>query len=350
MIKEIKIGNVIIGGNNPIAIQSMTTTPARDVYGTVDQIKRLVSAGCDIVRVTVPDLESAKSIRKIKDEVKVNLVADIHFDYKLAVESIINGVDKVRLNPGNIGENWKILEVAKAAKDHSVPIRVGSNSGSLKKEYLVKYGRVTVDGLIQSALDEIRLLEKNGFEDIVVSIKSSNVKDVIQANERISKIISYPLHLGVTEAGPYDTSIVKSSIAIGHLLLEGIGSTIRISITDDPVKEVFAAERILKAIGLKKGLDIISCPTCGRTEVDLIDIVNELELELRPYKNKNIKVAVMGCVVNGPGEAKEADIGIAGGKDAFVVFRSGKIIGKMSPADAKKFVVDFVRSFDENSK
>ncbi len=346
MSKEIKIGNLIIGGNFPIAIQSMTTTPASKVKETVDQIKRLVSAGCDIVRVTIPDMESAKAIKLIKNEVKVNFVADVHFDYKLAIEAIKNGADKVRINPGNIGTDWKVLEVVKAAKEYNVPIRVGSNSGSLKKDYLIKYGGVTVRGLVESALEEVRLMERNGFYDIVVSIKSSNVKDVIEANEMISNLIDYPLHLGVTEAGPYDFSIVKSSIALGHLLLEGIGSTIRVSITDDPVKEVYAADKILKAVGLKKGLDIISCPTCGRTEVNLISLVNELTELLIPYKEKDLKIAIMGCVVNGPGEAREADIGIAGGKNSFVVFRKGKILGKMSEEEAKNFILNFVREFN----
>ena len=349
MIKEIRIGNVKIGGLNPVAIQSMTTTPARDIEKTVEQSKRLISAGCDIVRVTVPDIESALAIKKIKNEINVNFVADIHFDYKLAVESIKNGADKVRINPGNIGEDWKVLEVIKVAKDYGVPIRVGSNSGSLKKEYLLKYGGVTVDGLVESALEEVRLMEKNGFDDIVVSVKSSNVKDVIKANEKLSNIIQYPLHLGVTEAGPYQISIVKSSIAMGYLLLNGIGSTIRVSITGDPVQEVYAADYILKSVGLKKGLDIVSCPTCGRTEVDLINLVQNLTEELMPYKDKDLKVAIMGCVVNGPGEAREADIGIAGGKNSFAVFKKGKILGKMSEQEAKKFILDFVRDFKDES-
>jgi (E)-4-hydroxy-3-methylbut-2-enyl-diphosphate synthase len=347
-MKKIRIGNLFIGNGFPIAIQSMTTTPASKINETIEQIKRLISAGCDIVRVTVPDMESAKSISKIKKEIKVNFVADIHFDYKLAIEAIKNGADKVRINPGNIGEDWKVLEVVKAAKDYGIPIRVGSNSGSLKKDYLLKYNGVTVDGLVESALDEVRLMEKNGFDNIVVSIKSSNVKDVIEANEMISTLIDYPLHLGVTEAGPYDFSIVKSSIAIGYLLLKGIGSTIRISITDDPVKEIYAADRILKVVGLKKGMDIISCPTCGRTEVNLIPLVNDLTELLSPYKDKDLKIAVMGCVVNGPGEAREADIGIAGGKNSFVIFKKGEIIGKMSESEAKNFIVDFVKAFDEN--
>ena len=347
MTREIKIGDITIGGANPVAIQSMTTTPARNVNATIDQAKRLISAGCDIVRVTVPDMSSAKAIKDIKKEIKINFVADIHFDYKLAIESIKNGADKIRLNPGNIGEDWKVIEVIKAAKDYGVPIRVGSNSGSLKKDYLLKYGKVTVEGLVQSALDEVRLMEKNGFYDIVVSVKSSNVKDVILANERLSSIINYPLHLGVTEAGPYKTSVVKSSIAMGHLLLEGIGDTVRVSITGDPVDEVYVAEDILKSVGLKKGLDIISCPTCGRTEVNLIELVEKMSKALKPYKNKNLKIAMMGCVVNGPGEAKEADIGIAGGKDTFIVFKKGKVIGKMSENEAFEFVLNFVKEYKD---
>jgi (E)-4-hydroxy-3-methylbut-2-enyl-diphosphate synthase len=347
MTKEIKIGDVTIGGTNPVAIQSMTTTPARDVKATIDQAKRLISAGCDIVRVTVPDMDSAKAIKEIKKEIKINFVADIHFDYKLAIESIKNGADKIRLNPGNIGEDWKVIEVIKAAKDYGVPIRVGSNSGSLKKDYLLKYGKVTVEGLVQSALDEVRLMEKNGFYDIVVSVKSSNVKDVILANEKLSSTINYPLHLGVTEAGPYKTSVIKSSIAMGYLLLEGIGDTIRVSITGDPVDEVYVAEDILKSVGLKKGLDIVSCPTCGRTEVDLIELVEKMSEALKPYKNKNLKIAMMGCVVNGPGEAREADIGIAGGKNVFVVFKKGKIIGKMSENEAFDFVLNFVKEYKD---
>jgi (E)-4-hydroxy-3-methylbut-2-enyl-diphosphate synthase len=347
MTKEIKIGDITIGGSNPVAIQSMTTTPARDVNATIEQAKMLISAGCDIVRVTVPDMDSAKAIKEIKKEIKVNFVADIHFDYKLAIESIKNGADKIRLNPGNIGADWKVVEVIKAAKDHGVPIRVGSNSGSLKKDYLLKYGKVTVEGLVQSALDEVRLMEKNGFYDIVVSVKSSNVRDVILANEKLSSIIEYPLHLGVTEAGPYKTSVIKSSIAMGHLLLEGIGDTVRVSITGDPVDEVYVAEDILKSVGLKKGLDIVSCPTCGRTEVNLIELVGKMSDALKPYKNKNLKIAMMGCVVNGPGEAKEADIGIAGGKDSFIVFKKGDIIGKMSENEAFNFVLNFVREYED---
>ena len=327
--KKIKIGNIFVGGDSPISVQSMTNTDTRDATSTIAQIKKLEEAQCDIIRVAVPDMEAIQSLNIIKKSISIPIVADIHFDYKLAIESIKKGVDGLRINPGNIGCIDNVKSVVKAAKDRSIPIRIGVNSGSLEKDILYKYGKVTPDGLVESAMRHIDILEKCGFYDIVVSIKSSNVMMMIDTYRLISSKVDYPLHLGVTEAGTFFKGTIKSSIGVGTLLAEGIGDTIRISLTGDPVQEVKVGKQILKSMGIiKEGIDIISCPTCGRTNIDLIGIVNEVERKLEGL-NKNIKVAIMGCVVNGPGEAREADIGIAGGHGEGLIFKKGQIIKKV---------------------
>ena len=327
--KKIKIGNIFVGGDSPISVQSMTNTDTRDATSTIAQIKKLEEAQCDIIRVAVPDMEAVQSLNIIKKSISIPIVADIHFDYKLAIESIKKGVDGLRINPGNIGCIDNVKSVVKAAKDRSIPIRIGVNSGSLEKDILYKYGKVTPDGLVESAMRHIDILEKCGFYDIVVSIKSSNVMMMIDTYRLISSKVDYPLHLGVTEAGTFFKGTIKSSIGVGTLLAEGIGDTIRISLTGDPAEEVKVGKQILKSMGIiKEGIDIISCPTCGRTNIDLIGIVNEVERKLEGL-NKNIKVAIMGCVVNGPGEAREADIGIAGGHGEGLIFKKGQIIKKV---------------------
>lgn len=327
--KKVKIGNTYIGDDSKITVQSMTNTDTRNVRETIAQIHRLEEAGCDIVRCAVLDIEACYAIKEIIKEISIPLVADIHFDYRLALKSIENGISALRINPGNIGSIDKVKEVAKAAKDKNIPIRIGVNSGSLKKELLDKYGKVCPEALVESALEHIRILENVNYDDIVVSIKSSNVIQMIDSYRMISKVVDYPLHLGVTEAGTVWRGTIKSSIGIGALLSEGIGDTIRVSLTGDPVEEVKVGREILKSIGyLKEGIEFISCPTCGRTAIDLINIAEEVEKRLINYE-KNIKVAVMGCVVNGPGEAREADIGIAGGNGEGLIFKKGKIIKKV---------------------
>ncbi|GFR35824.1 flavodoxin-dependent (E)-4-hydroxy-3-methylbut-2-enyl-diphosphate synthase [Thermobrachium celere] len=327
--KKIKVGNIFVGGDAPITVQSMTNTDTRDVKSTVNQIKQLEKEGCEIIRVAVPDMEAADAIKEIIKQIKIPLVADIHFDYRLAIKSLENGVNALRINPGNIGDENKVKEVVNAAKYYGVPIRVGVNSGSLEKELLEKYKRPCPQALVESALKNVEILEKYGFYDIVLSVKSSNVVEMVESYRLLSKNTDYPLHVGVTEAGTKFSGTVKSSIGIGALLLDGIGDTIRVSLTDDPVEEVRLGKEILQACGVRKfGVEIISCPTCGRTAIDLIGLANKIEKELK-HINKPIKVAVMGCVVNGPGEAKEADIGIAGGKNEALIFKKGEIIKKV---------------------
>lgn len=327
--KKIKVGNLYIGGDAPIAIQSMTNTDTRDVNSTVKQIKDLEAAGCEIIRCAVPDEEAGEALKDIVKNINIPLVADIHFDYKLALKSIENGVAALRINPGNIGNTERIKEVAKAAKEHQIPIRVGVNSGSLEKEILQKYGRVCPEALVESALNHVRILESLNFDDIVISIKSSNVLQMIESYRRVSELVNYPLHIGVTEAGTVWRGTIKSSVGIGALLSQGIGDTVRVSLTGDPLEEVKVAKEILKSLGyLNDGIEFVSCPTCGRTQIELIKIANEVERRLSQCK-KNIKVAVMGCVVNGPGEAREADIGIAGGKGEGLIFKKGQIIKKV---------------------
>lgn len=326
--REIKIGNLYIGGENPIIIQSMTNTPTEDVEKTVAQIKELEKAGCELVRVTVNTEKAAEAIKEIKKQINIPLVADIHFDYKLALKAMENGIDKLRINPGNIGDDEKVRLVVEKAKELNVPIRIGVNSGSVEKKILEKYGRVTADGMVESAMYHVNLLEKYGFNNIIISLKASNVKMMVDAYRKISELVDYPLHLGVTEAGTEFQGTVKSSIGIGSLLVDGIGNTIRVSLTENPVEEIKVAKEILKVLGLREGVEIVSCPTCGRTQIDLIGLAKKVEKKFGNIE-KNIKIAVMGCVVNGPGEAKEADIGVAGGKGEGLLFKKGEIVKKV---------------------
>ncbi|EPR10227.1 flavodoxin-dependent (E)-4-hydroxy-3-methylbut-2-enyl-diphosphate synthase [Ruminiclostridium papyrosolvens] len=327
--KKIRVGDIFIGGDSPISVQSMTNTDTRDVKATVDQIKRLEEAGCDIVRLAILDNEAATAIGEIKKLVKIPLVADIHYDYRLAVECMKNGVDKIRLNPGNIGGNDRVRIVAGMAKERGIPIRIGVNSGSVEKGILEKFGGVTAEGMVESALAHVAMLEDVDFNDIAISIKASSVPMTIAAYRLLSEKCSYPLHVGVTEAGTVYKGTIKSAVGIGCLLAEGIGDTIRVSLTGDPVEEIKAGKQILKSLGLlKEGVEVVSCPTCGRTQVNLIDIANSIEPLLEKL-NKNIKVAIMGCAVNGPGEAKDADIGIAGGVNEVLLFKKGRIIRKI---------------------
>ena len=325
----IKIGERMIGGGNPILIQSMTNTRTEDVASTVAQIKRLQDAGCDIVRSTVPTMEAAKAIGQIKKQISIPLVADIHFDYRMAIAAIENGADKIRINPGNIGSSSNLSEVVAAAKDRNIPIRVGVNSGSLEKEIVSRYGGVTAEGIVESALDKVRMIESAGYENIVVSIKSSDVCMAIEAHKLIAPKCPYPLHVGITESGTLYSGSIKSAVGLGVILAEGIGDTVRVSLSADPVEEVVAAKLILKSLGLRTGgIDVVSCPTCGRTKIDLISLANEVEKMVSGY-DLDIRVAVMGCAVNGPGEAKEADIGIAGGDGEGLLIKKGEIIRKV---------------------
>ncbi|URN41466.1 flavodoxin-dependent (E)-4-hydroxy-3-methylbut-2-enyl-diphosphate synthase [Peptoniphilus genitalis] len=327
--KKVYVGNVPIGGNSFISIQSMTNTNTKDVKSTVSQIKKLENAGCDIIRMAVNDLEDAAALREIKKEINIPIISDIQFNYKLALAACENESDAIRLNPGNIGASWKVKEVVEACKFHNIPIRVGVNSGSVKQEFLDKFNGVNASSICYSALEEIELLEKNNFYDIAVSLKASSVNLTIESYRKFSDMSNYPLHLGVTEAGSPKKGIVKSAIGIGTLLAEGIGDTIRVSLTSDPLEEVIAGKDILKALDLKReGIDLISCPTCARTKVDLIEIVNKAEEKLYSM-DKNLKVAIMGCPVNGPGEAREADIGIACGHGEGLIFSKGEIIKKV---------------------
>lgn len=330
--KEVKIRDLVIGGNNEIVIQSMTNTDTSNIEKTVNQILELEREGCQLVRMTVNSYEAAKAIAEIKKRVSIPLVADIHFDYKLAIEAMENGIDKLRINPGNIGEEDKIKAVVEKALEKNIPIRIGVNSGSIEKHILEKYGHPCAEGMVESAMYHVGILEKYGFSNIVISIKSSNVRMMIEAYRKISKLVNYPLHLGVTEAGTAFQGTIKSAIGIGSLLVDNIGSTIRVSLTEDPVEEIKVAKEILKVLGLRKGTEIISCPTCGRTEIDLINLAKAVEKEFRD-KELNIKIAVMGCVVNGPGEAREADYGVAGGKGVGVLFKKGVIIKKVDEKD-----------------
>ena len=327
--RKVKIGNLYIGGSEHIAVQSMLNVPAHDVEGNVMQAVALEKAGCEIIRVSVPDKEAVKTVEALKAAVKAPIVADIHFDYKLALDSLAAGVDKIRLNPGNIGSDDRVKAIADECARKGVPIRIGVNSGSLEKEILAKYGSPTPEAMCESAMYHVKLLEKFDFDNIVISIKSSDVQKMYEAYELLAEKCDYPLHLGVTEAGTQRMGLIKSAIGIGGLLLRGIGDTIRVSLTADPVNEVYAGFDILKAAGLLTGTPtLVSCPTCGRTKIDLISIASEVEEHLRNIK-KDIKVAVMGCAVNGPGEAREADIGIAGGDGCGLIFKKGEIIRKV---------------------
>ena len=327
--KEISIGSVKIGGGNPVAIQSMTNTKTEDVESTVAQILKLEAAGCDIIRCAVPTFEAAEAVKEIKKRIHIPLVADIHFDHRLAVSAIENGADKIRINPGNIGSEEKVKEVVDKAKEYGVPIRVGVNSGSLEKHLIEKYGGVTAEGIVESALDKVRMIEKMEYDNLVVSIKSSDVMMCVKAHELIARECPYPLHVGITESGTVYSGNVKSSAGLGIILYEGIGDTIRVSLTGDPSEEIRTAKLILKTLGLRKGgIEVVSCPTCGRTKIDLIGLANEVEKMVADIP-LDLKVAVMGCVVNGPGEAREADIGIAGGIGEGLLIKKGEIIKKV---------------------
>lgn len=327
--KEVKIGSVTIGAAHPVAIQSMTNTKTEDVAATVEQILRLEASGCEIVRCTVPTMEAAKALKEIKKQIHIPLVADIHFDYKMAIAAIENGADKIRINPGNIGSEERVRAVVEKAKEYGVPIRIGVNSGSLEKPLLEKYGGVTAEGIVESALDKVHMIESMGYDNLVVSIKSSDVLMCVKAHELIAKQCPYPLHVGITESGTIYSGNIKSSVGLGIILHEGIGNTIRVSLTGDPVEEIRSAKLILKTLGLRKGgIEVVSCPTCGRTQIDLIGLANEVEKMVQEFP-LDIKVAVMGCVVNGPGEAKEADLGIAGGIGEGLLIKKGEIVRKV---------------------
>lgn len=328
--KVVRIGNKVIGGGNPILIQSMTNTKTEDTEATIAQILKLEQAGCDIIRSTANNEAAAKAFSEIKKYIHIPIVADIHFDYRLAIMAIENGADKIRINPGNIGGMDKIKAVVETAKAYHVPIRVGVNSGSLEKELVEKYHGVTAEGIVESALDKVRILEELDFNDIVVSIKSSDVLMCVKAHELIEKQSDYPLHVGITEAGTIMRGNIKSAVGLGIILNQGIGDTIRVSLTGDPVNEIVSAKMILKTLGLRKGgIEVVSCPTCGRTSIDLIGLANQVENLVTDYEHLDIKVAVMGCVVNGPGEAKEADLGIAGGNGEGLLIKHGEIVKKI---------------------
>lgn len=327
--KVVKIGDAVIGGGNPILIQSMTNTRTEDVEATVAQIQRLTAAGCEIIRCTVPTMEAALALKEIKKQITIPLVADIHFDYKMAIAAMENGADKIRINPGNIGSRDRIKAVVDTAKDRNIPIRVGVNSGSLEKELVEKYHGVTAEGIVESALDKVKIIEDLGYDNLVISIKSSDVLMCAKAHELIADKTDYPLHVGITEAGTLFSGNIKSAVGLGIILNQGIGDTIRVSLTGDPVEEIKSAKLILKTLGLRKGgIEVVSCPTCGRTKIDLIGLANQVETMAAEFP-LDIKVAVMGCVVNGPGEAKEADIGIAGGIGEGLLIKHGEIVKKI---------------------
>lgn len=331
--REIRIGDVWIGGENPIAIQSMTNTKTENAEDTVNQILALEKAGCEIIRSAVPTMEAAQALKEIKERIHIPLVADIHFDYRLAIAAVENGADKIRINPGNIGSRERIQAVVDCCKEHQVPIRVGVNSGSLEKELVEKYGGVTAEGLVESALDKTALIEDMGYDKLVISIKSSDVLMCIKAHEQIAEKTDYPLHVGITESGTVYSGSVKSAIGLGNILYQGIGDTIRVSLTGDPVQEIYAGKMILKTLGLKKGgISVVSCPTCGRTQIDLIGLATRVEEMVKEF-DLDIKVAVMGCAVNGPGEAREADIGIAGGIGEGLLIKKGEIVKKVPEAE-----------------
>ncbi len=331
--RTVRIGDRVIGGGNPILIQSMTNTKTQDVEATVAQILALEKAGCEIVRCTVPDEEAAKAIGEIKKQIHIPLVADIHFDYRMAILAMENGADKIRINPGNIGDADKVKQVVDVAKAREIPIRVGVNSGSLEKHLVEKYGGVTAEGLVESALDKVKMIEDMGYDNLVISIKSSDVMMCVKAHELLAQKMDYPLHVGITESGTVRSGSIKSAIGLGLILNQGIGDTIRVSLTGDPCEEIGAARLILRTLGLRKGgIEVVSCPTCGRTQIDLISLATKVEELVKDYP-LDIKVAVMGCVVNGPGEAKEADLGICGGKGEGLLIRDGEIIRKVPESE-----------------
>ena len=328
--RKVKIGDREIGGGSPILIQSMCNTRTADVEATVAQILRLETAGCEIIRVAVPAMEDAQAIAKIKKQIHIPLVADIHFDYRLAIAAMEYGADKIRINPGNIGSKDRVQAVVDKAKEHNIPIRVGVNSGSLEKDLIEKYGGVTAEGIVESALDKVHMIEEMGYDNLVISIKSSDVMMCVKAHERIAEQTTYPLHVGITEAGTLTSGNIKSAVGLGIILNQGIGDTIRVSLTGDPAEEIKSAKRILKTLGLRKGgIEVVSCPTCGRTRIDLIGLANQVETMVTEFDDLDVKVAVMGCVVNGPGEAKEADLGIAGGVKEGLLIKKGEIVKKL---------------------
>lgn len=331
--REVRIGNKMIGAGHPIMIQSMTNTKTEDVEATVSQIHELEQAGCDIIRCAVPTMEAAKALGEIKKHIMIPLVADIHFDYRLAIAAMENGADKIRINPGNIGSTERVQAVVDVAKERNIPIRVGVNSGSLEKHILEKYGKVTAEGIVESALDKVKIIEDLGYDNLVISIKSSDVMMCVKAHELIADKTKYPLHVGITESGTVTSGNIKSAVGLGLILNQGIGDTIRVSLTGNPVEEIRSAKLILKTLGLRQGgISVVSCPTCGRTQIDLIGLAEKVEKMVTKYDDLNIKVAVMGCVVNGPGEAREADIGIAGGKGEGLLMKKGEIIKKVPEA------------------
>lgn len=345
--KVIHIGNKVIGGGNPILIQSMTNTKTEDIEATVKQIKELTMAGCEIIRCAVPTMEAAKALGEIKKQISIPLVADIHFDYRLAIAAIENGADKIRINPGNIGSIDRIKAVVDKAKEYNVPIRVGVNSGSLEKELVCKYNGVTAEGIVESALDKVKIIENLGYDNIVVSIKSSDVMMCVEAHKLIADKIPYPLHVGITESGTITSGNIKSAIGLGLILNDGIGDTIRVSLTDKPLEEIKSAKLILKTLGLRQGgIEVVSCPTCGRTKINLIGLAKQVEDMVAEFKDLDIKVAVMGCAVNGPGEAKEADIGIAGGVGEGLLIKKGEIVRKMKEEE----LIDALREELKNWK
>jgi (E)-4-hydroxy-3-methylbut-2-enyl-diphosphate synthase len=330
MTKKVKVGDIFIGGNAPISVQSMTNTDTRNINATINQIKELEDSGCDLVRIAIPNMEAARAVKSIVDESNIPIIADIHFDYRLALEVIKNGIDKLRLNPGNIGEHHRVVQVVNAAKERHIPIRIGVNAGSIDPDILKKYQGVNAQAMVESACEHIKILEDLNYDQVIISLKASSVPLTIQAYDLISEKCSYPLHVGITESGTKFSGTIKSSVGIGSILSKGIGDTIRVSLTDNPTEEVIVAKEILKSLKLNKSssIEIISCPTCGRCQINLIEIANQLEKQLINIK-KPLKVAIMGCVVNGPGEAKEADIGIAGGKGKALLFKKGEIIRKI---------------------
>lgn len=338
--RVIRIGNVSIGGDNPVVVQSMTNTDTRDIDSTVEQILRLEQAGCELVRVAVVDEEAARSIEKIKSRINIPLIADIHFDYRLALKSVEAGADGLRINPGNIGEAWKVQAVVKSCQERETPIRIGVNAGSLDKKLMERYGGVCAEAMVESGLENIKILEDMGFELIKISLKASSVILSLQAYRMMAAKVDYPLHVGITEAGTRERALIKSALGIGMLLSEGIGDTIRVSLTADPADEVWAAYEILRSLGLRRrGIELISCPTCGRCEIDLIKTAEEVDRQIR-HIEEPLKVAVMGCVVNGPGEAREADVGIAGGKGVGLLFKHGEIIRKVPEEELVKTLLE----------
>ncbi len=335
--RKVKIGDREIGGGSPILIQSMCNTRTADADATINQIFRLEKAGCEIIRVAVPAMEDAQAIKEIKKQIHIPLVADIHFDYRLAIAAIEHGADKIRINPGNIGSKDRVRAVVDKAKEYQIPIRVGVNSGSLEKPLIEKYGGVTAEGLVESALDKVRMIEEMGYDNLVISIKSSDVMMCVKAHEQIAEKTDYPLHVGITEAGTLTFGNIKSAVGLGIILNQGIGDTIRVSLTGDPVEEIKSAKLILKTLGLRKGgIEVVSCPTCGRTRIDLIGLANQVENMVTEFDDLDVKVAVMGCAVNGPGEAKEADLGIAGGINEGLLIKKGEIVKKLPEEELLK--------------